>query len=212
MIRKRSVSIRGHRTSLSIEDEFWSALKGLAEQQSRTSAEVIAEIDAERSADTSLSSAIRLHVLREALNEHASNREPVDNRMYSHIHLGTNDLEAAFAFWSPLMGALGHRLRFRDACSAGWMNQSDERPVFLVGKPVDGQPARPGNGQMIAFLASSRAVVDATFAVALRFGARSENDPGLRPDYHPNYYGACFRDLDSNKIGVFCHQAVSSSA
>jgi hypothetical protein len=51
----------------------------------------------------------------------------------------------------------------------------------------------------------SRAVVDNCHEVALTNGARSEGPPGLRPEYHPNYYGAYIRDLDGNKVCVCCH-------
>jgi predicted DNA-binding ribbon-helix-helix protein len=62
---KRSVSIRGHRTSLSLEPEFWDALKELASARSLSLAGLIAEIDAERGPTpaTNLSSALRVYVL-----------------------------------------------------------------------------------------------------------------------------------------------------
>jgi catechol 2,3-dioxygenase-like lactoylglutathione lyase family enzyme len=58
---------------------------------------------------------------------------------------------------------------------------------------------------MTALLAPSRAAVEAAHAAALANGGRCEGAPGLRPHYHPNYYGAYFRDPDGNKIGVCCH-------
>ncbi|WP_061931076.1 ribbon-helix-helix domain-containing protein [Aureimonas sp. AU22] len=67
MTGKRSLSIRGHRTSISLEDAFWSELRSLAVRRHMSLAALIAEIDAERGADTNLSSAIRLHVLADAL-------------------------------------------------------------------------------------------------------------------------------------------------
>lgn len=60
--RKRSLSIAGHRTSVSLEDAFWEGLKQIAALQQRTLASVIAEIDSRRG-DNNLSSALRLHVL-----------------------------------------------------------------------------------------------------------------------------------------------------
>jgi predicted DNA-binding ribbon-helix-helix protein len=59
---KRSLSIAGHRTSLSLEPEFWAALKALAAGEGKSSAALIAEIDRARGA-RNLSSAIRVHVL-----------------------------------------------------------------------------------------------------------------------------------------------------
>lgn len=79
------------------------------------------------------------------------------------------------------------------------------RPLFLVGRPWDGKAAQPGNGQMVALLAPSRAAVDAAYAAALAHGGAGEGAPGLRPHYHPNYYGAYFRDPEGNKLCVCCH-------
>jgi catechol 2,3-dioxygenase-like lactoylglutathione lyase family enzyme len=130
--------------------------------------------------------------------------------MISHIYIGITDFDRAFGFYSPLMSALGLKLKFRDAaqCWAGWCAIDAPRPLFLIGKPYNGEPARPGNGQMIALLAGSRAVVDQTHAIALANGALCEGPPGLRPHYHANYYGAYFRDPDGNKLCVCCHEAV----
>jgi len=65
---KRSVTIRGHRTSLSLEPEFWNALKSAAERRAMPLAGLIAEIDAERGPEpaSNLSSALRVFVLEEA--------------------------------------------------------------------------------------------------------------------------------------------------
>lgn len=64
-IVKRSVSIAGHRTSVSLEAPFWDALRTVAEVQGRSVQSLIAQIDAERGAQN-LSSAIRVFVLRSA--------------------------------------------------------------------------------------------------------------------------------------------------
>lgn len=62
-VRKRSVSIRGHRTSISLEDAFFVELEAIARQRNLPLAALIAEIDALRDRTTNLSSALRLHVL-----------------------------------------------------------------------------------------------------------------------------------------------------
>ncbi len=61
-MRKRSITIRGHRTSVSLEPAFWDALKEAAAADGRTVAALVAEIDAGRR-DEPLSSAIRVHLL-----------------------------------------------------------------------------------------------------------------------------------------------------
>jgi predicted DNA-binding ribbon-helix-helix protein len=60
--RKRSLTIAGHRTSISLEDAFWNALKELARAKGRSVADVVSEIDARRG-EGGLSSAIRVHLL-----------------------------------------------------------------------------------------------------------------------------------------------------
>ncbi|HCM83087.1 MAG TPA: aryl-sulfate sulfotransferase [Rhodospirillaceae bacterium] len=62
-MKKHAVTIRGHRTSISLEAEFWAELKSLAARQSRPLASLIAEIDATRAGKSGLSSALRLYVL-----------------------------------------------------------------------------------------------------------------------------------------------------
>lgn len=127
--------------------------------------------------------------------------------MFSHVYVGVTDFDRALAFYEPLMQALGHPQRFRerDEGWAGWQSEPGPRPLFIIGRPFDGGPQAPGNGQMVAFLAPSRALVRQVHAHALSQGGRCEGPPGLRPHYHPHYYGAYFRDLDGNKLCVACH-------
>ena len=127
--------------------------------------------------------------------------------MFSHVFVGTNHFERALAFYRPLMEALGIRARFCEADKpwAGWQSSPDPRPLFLIGKPYDGRPHAPGNGQMVAFLAATRAAVDHAHAVALAQGGSDEGAPGLRPEYHAHYYGAYVRDPDGNKLCFACH-------
>lgn len=129
--------------------------------------------------------------------------------MFSHVFVGVSDFERALAFYEPLMALLGIEARFCDRSRpwAGWQVPGQARPLFLIGAPFDGQAQAPGNGQMTAFLAPSRAVVDAAHALALAHGGADEGAPGLRPDYHAHYYGAYFRDQDGNKLCVVCHEA-----
>jgi catechol 2,3-dioxygenase-like lactoylglutathione lyase family enzyme len=129
--------------------------------------------------------------------------------MLSHVHIGVNDFGRALAFYGPVLERLGLVQRFGEPGVpwAGWQAPGVARPLFLVGRPFDGQPATPGNGAMNALLAPDRAAVDAVHALALRHGGTCEGPPGLRPQYHANYYGAYFRDPEGNKLCVCCHGA-----
>ena len=127
--------------------------------------------------------------------------------MISHVFVGVNDFDRAFKFYSVVMGELGHKLKFCEPEKpwAGWMAEGMSRPLFLIGRPYDGNMAERGNGQMVALLAPDRRAVDNTYASALAHAGSCEGPPGLRAHYHPNYYGAYFRDPEGNKICVCCH-------
>lgn len=127
--------------------------------------------------------------------------------MLSHIHVGVRDFPAGLQFYSAVLETLDWRLRFVDQERpwAGWQPAQGERPLFLIGAPFNGEPAAPGNGQMVALLAKDRATVDQVYTAALANGGVCDGPPGLRPHYHPNYYGAYVRDPDGNKICVCCH-------
>ena len=134
--------------------------------------------------------------------------------MLSHIHLGVTDFPRALAFYEGLMDELGFVLKFSDPDKpwAGWMKPDLARPLFLIGYPVDGGPAFPGNGQMTALLAPHRESVDRCHAKAIAMGAASEGSPALRLRYHSDFYGAYFRDPDGNKPCVCRHDPVDAVA
>lgn len=129
--------------------------------------------------------------------------------MFSHLYTGVSDFGRAFSFYDAVAQALGLELRFQQAEQgwAGWQPVGGGRPLFIIGQPFDGEPHHPGNGQMVAFLAPTRAVVRQVHATALQQGGSCEGPPGLRPHYHPHYYGAYFRDTEGNKVCVACHAA-----
>jgi len=62
--QKHSLTLKGHRTSVSLEDEFWDAFRAIAAQQAIPLNALAASIDAQRGMDIGLASAIRLYVLR----------------------------------------------------------------------------------------------------------------------------------------------------
>ena len=130
--------------------------------------------------------------------------------MLSHITVGVTDVQRALTFYRPLMSSLGLVLKFSEPHWAGWFSPDHGRPLFIITLPFDGNAAAYGNGSMVAFSASSRSLVDQCHALALQHGGSDEGRPGLRPEYHPNYYGAYFRDLDGNKLCVCCHQSSAS--
>ena len=133
--------------------------------------------------------------------------------LLSHVYVGVSDFDRALTFYSGVMSELGFVLKFsRPGQSwAGWMEAGVARPLFLVGRPFEGA-AHPGNGQMVALLASHRNAVDRCHAWAIGNGGSDEGPPALRPQYHPDYYGAYFRDPEGNKICVCCHDPAAGGA
>ena len=128
--------------------------------------------------------------------------------MFSHVTLGTNDAARAVAFYDPLLAVLGLKRQESDLDKgyAGYAAAPEVTPQFWITAPLDGQPATVGNGMTIAFEAPDRATVDRFHATALAHGGRDEGPPGLRPHYHPDYYGAYLRDPDGNKLCCVCHR------
>ncbi len=76
----------------------------------------------------------------------------------------------------------------------------DGKPFFWIGNQ-----GRPSAGLHVAFTAASRRIVDEFHREALRIGGRDHGAPGLRPHYHPNYYGAFVLDPDGNNVEAVCH-------
>ncbi|EKF59539.1 hypothetical protein QWE_09962 [Agrobacterium albertimagni AOL15] len=77
MIRKRSITLHGHRTSFSVEDAFLDELKTIARMRGLSFAALIADIDQSRPLDSNLSSALRLFVLRELKQAAVSTEDKV---------------------------------------------------------------------------------------------------------------------------------------
>jgi lactoylglutathione lyase len=129
--------------------------------------------------------------------------------LLSHVSVSVGDFDKAYALYADVLGVLEVELRFLEPSEpmAGWQSSGGTRPLFVIGKPFNGQPHHPGNGQMVAFCAATREMVRLAYARAMSHGATCEGPPGLRPHYHENYYGAYFRDPDGNKICVVCHLA-----
>jgi predicted lactoylglutathione lyase len=125
--------------------------------------------------------------------------------MIGYVTLGTNDLRRARAFYDALLSEMGieRLMEFGDRGS-GWAASLDQ-PMLCVFKPYDGRPATVGNGVMVGLSAGSRATVDRVHAKALELGGTDEGKPGLRAEGGDGFYAAYFRDLDGNKLDVFCY-------
>ncbi|MEP9377507.1 VOC family protein [Aquabacter sp. CN5-332] len=117
--------------------------------------------------------------------------------MIHHLSFGTDDLARARAFYDPVLAVVGLRLMNEDEQS---IDYGAGTLLFSLERPLNGQPATPGNGAHVAFSVERRTMVDEFYRVALAQGGRDAGPPGLRPEYDANYYGAFVFDPDGNKI------------
>jgi catechol 2,3-dioxygenase-like lactoylglutathione lyase family enzyme len=120
--------------------------------------------------------------------------------MIGYTCVGTNDLQKAVDFYGKLLGVLDAQPFFKSDRGVGW-GISPDQPMFSVMKPFDGQPASVGNGTMVALVAKNPEQVQSVHAKALALGGMDEGAPGPRGN---GFFGAYFRDLDGNKLAVFC--------
>jgi catechol 2,3-dioxygenase-like lactoylglutathione lyase family enzyme len=134
--------------------------------------------------------------------------------LYSHITVGTSQMNRAMRFYDAVLAPLGMKRRrtFKIAISYASDDFSGVNEPFWVVRPYDRKDATPGNGVTVAFEAPTREAVDGFHAAALAAGATDEGPPGIREHYHPSYYGAYVRDLDGNKLCVVCHKPAAAVA
>jgi predicted lactoylglutathione lyase len=121
--------------------------------------------------------------------------------MIGYITLGTNDLARSVAYYDVLMEMLGAGRFMEDDTFVAWAESMD-KPGFSVTKPFDGKPATVGNGVMIAWQVDNKDKVHAIYNKAIELGGTDEGKPGPRGE--GGFYCGYFRDLDGNKLNVFC--------
>ena len=126
--------------------------------------------------------------------------------MLDHIGLSVADFERAKAFYhaalKPLgLGAIMEVTAEETGGDAHAGFGENDKAFFWIGTG-----AKPRGGTHVAFTAKSRAEVEAFYRAALAAGGRDNGAPGLRPEYHPNYYGAFVFDPDGNNIEAVCHR------
>ncbi|EXI67629.1 MAG: putative lactoylglutathione lyase [Candidatus Accumulibacter adjunctus] len=120
--------------------------------------------------------------------------------MIGYVTLGTNDLARAAAFYDELLKEVGARRLWEFPRGIAW-GVAEDKPSLCIMTPFDGRPASVGNGVMVALAAKSREQVGRVHARALALGGTDEGAVGPRGD---GFYAGYFRDLDGNKLDVFC--------
>ena len=118
--------------------------------------------------------------------------------MFSHIMIGTNNLDASKSFYDKLLGTLGVGPAAVDGHRIFYITPTG---IFSVSQPINGEPATSANGGTIGFAASSPAVADAWHAAGLAAGGTTcEDPPGVREGSAGKMYLAYLRDPDGNKL------------
>jgi catechol 2,3-dioxygenase-like lactoylglutathione lyase family enzyme len=127
--------------------------------------------------------------------------------MLDHVGFAVADAERSRAFYEKALAPIGIALIMsvtpEQTESGGTAHGfgSGGKPYFWVG-----DNERVGEGTHVAFAVETRALVDAYYAAAIAAGGRDNGPPGLRPHYHPDYYGAFVFDPDGNNIEAVCHK------
>jgi len=120
--------------------------------------------------------------------------------MVGYVTLGANDLPRAAAFYDALLAEFGAKRLMEFERGIAW-GQSMDKPSLGILTPYDGQRATVGNGVMVALVVDSKDKVDRIHRKAIELGGKDEGPAGPRGD---GFYAGYFRDLDGNKLNVFC--------
>jgi catechol 2,3-dioxygenase-like lactoylglutathione lyase family enzyme len=123
--------------------------------------------------------------------------------MIDHITFGVSDFDRSTLFYDRAFAPLGVRRLFdvppEHADGVKVTGYGDQRPWFWIAEE------QATHGKLhIAIEANDRAAVDAFHREALAAGGRDNGAPGVRPHYHPNYYGAFVLDPDGHNIEAVC--------
>ncbi|MBW4522772.1 MAG: VOC family protein [Scytolyngbya sp. HA4215-MV1] len=120
--------------------------------------------------------------------------------MFDHIGFAVADFEKSKAFYLKALAPLGIGVVME---GEGWaMLGRNGKGQFWLG--AYGKP--PGSIHL-AFATENRGQVDAFYDAAISAGGRDNGAPGIREQYHPNYYGAFVFDPDGHNVEAVCHQA-----
>jgi catechol 2,3-dioxygenase-like lactoylglutathione lyase family enzyme len=123
--------------------------------------------------------------------------------MLDHVSLGVSDLERSRRLYDAVLKPLGLVRTLDFAGGSDYGAAPGQTGVeFTITTVVQ---AAPSSGMHVCFRASSRAAVRAFHAAGLENGGRDDGAPGLRPIYHPDYFGAFVIDPDGHRIEAVCH-------
>ena len=120
--------------------------------------------------------------------------------MLDHVGFGVSDYATSKAFYEQALAPLGLSLMMEPRTGVGGFGDG-RRPFFWI----DTRGSAAERAVHVAFATQDRATVDAFHAAALAAGGTDNGAPGVRPIYHPGYYGAYVLDPDGNNVEAVCH-------
>lgn len=123
--------------------------------------------------------------------------------MFSHVMVGSNDIERSKRFYDAVLGVLGVAEPVQNKANTGHerLFYRHEGGTFCVSEPIDGEPATYANGGTIGFKCNSPEQVHQFHGTAVAYGGTSiESPPGLREGKLGALYLAYVRDPDGNKL------------
>ena len=123
----------------------------------------------------------------------------------NYMMIGSNDLERSRSFYDAVIATIGGELS-ADYPGYAFCYALRGGGRIWIAPPYDKTAAVAGNGMMIGFGATNQDMVHAAHAAALANGGSNEGDPGPRPQYGPDFYGAYVRDPDGNKMSFIVEQ------
>lgn len=119
--------------------------------------------------------------------------------MYSHMMVGSNDIQRSKTFYDALFGAVGGKPGMVDP--KGRLMYLHNGGIFMVSTPIDGAGATPGNGMTVGFAMANPEQADAWHAAGVAAGGTAiEDPPGVRDGGAVKLYLAYLRDPDGNKL------------
>jgi len=127
--------------------------------------------------------------------------------MLDHVSLGTANLARARKFYDAALKPLGYKMVLPVPGYGYGYGGAKGDAKFWIGLPLaKRRKPRASAGTHVAFVAENRKAVDAFYKAAIRAGAKDNGKPGLRPEYHANYYGAFVFDPEGHAIEAVCHK------
>jgi catechol 2,3-dioxygenase-like lactoylglutathione lyase family enzyme len=135
--------------------------------------------------------------------------------MLDHMTFRVRDIVRSQNFYTATLAPLGYKLAYEGEFAGskyigyGTVDESLPSGMKIDSWFMDGHSPYGGNpvttGCHLCWRANTRADVDAFYQAAISQGGKDNGAPGLRPHYHPHYYGAFVIDLDGNNIEAVCH-------